>query len=299
MSKWPSLGLELDTAELPAEVQQSLQARWQTESLGDSPLPLKVEVLDVLPASAAPAQAVEVSNSRVMVQLETVQLGQQESGETLWLDGLMRLRPLANGVLVQVQAGAWPQEAAWLLALAEAQRRAGWLPLHAATVAQPVATSGGEGAVSFSGVSGAGKSTAALRLMGLGYRVLAEDQTWFHAVSGQVVGLDRWLRTYPDSLERFAPQLAREGCSKDAYGKLMLPLPAQKPAALRELLFFGLPTAPSRADRVRAVWECAGVPLLPSTRQLSAQAVGQLLATISVSGTSREQVLEQVRAQLG
>lgn len=208
-----------------------------------------------------------------------------------WLGGNLHLHLVPTPVLTVSTEGA--EEAAWLLALSELQRWAGWLPLHAATVAR-----GGQ-AVSITGVSGAGKSTAALRLLGAGWTVLAEDQTWVHPTSLSVIGLDRFLRTYTDSLERFAPQLATQVQGQDAYGKQMLPLSAPSgPNHLRGLLMFGLPERIPAAAVVRAVWECTGVPLLPATRSVSAQAVGQLLRGLTVRGTTRDEVLAQVEKLL-
>lgn len=146
-------------------------------------------------------------------------------------------------------------EGAWALALSEAQRTAGWLPLHASLAAR-------EGrALAVSGPSGAGKSTAALRLLGLGYDILAEDQAWIRGQDVVCSGLDASLRVFPDSLERFA--LAQKGRADgpDVMGKLYLPLPHAGSAAVLTQLLLLSPDASgplTRAAQVRGLWEASG-----------------------------------------
>lgn len=275
---WTSLGLDLQTELLPEALQGLLRERWQTAPLTAAPLVVTCVPGDLPPRPDAPPRPVTVSNTL---------LDTWAQGDELWLGTHLHLH-LAAAPRLTVHLPA-PSEAAWLLALAELQRLSGWLPLHAATVARE------DRAVGITGVSGAGKSTAALRLAAAGLSVLAEDQTWVHAGSGRVLGLDRFLRTYPDSLDRFAPGLRAAAQGQDAYGKLMVPLtPPTTPATLDLLLVFGLPHHPSRADSVRALWECTGVPLLARTRQASTQAVNELLRRLSVQGTARETVVEEV-----
>lgn len=279
---WLSLGLDLETARLPTELERQLQERWQTVSLVDTPLKVMCFPGELPPQPDVPAQQITVSNTVLDIWAQ---------GDELWLGNHLHLQ-LAAAPRLTVHLAA-PSEAAWLLALAELQRLSGWLPLHAATVARE------SRAVGITGVSGAGKSTAALRLAAAGLSVLAEDQTWVHAGSGRVLGLDRFLRTYPDSLDRFAPELRAAAQGQDAYGKLMVPLtPPTMPATLDTLLVFGLPQHPSRAEGVRALWECTGVPLLTRTRQASAQAVNELLRRLTVQGTTREKVIEQTEEML-
>lgn len=275
---WTSLGLDLQTELLPEALQGLLRERWQTAPLTAAPLAVTCAPGDLPPRPDTPLQPVTVSNAL---------LDTWAQGDELWLGAhlYLRLSPVPH-ITADLNA---PSEAAWLLALAELQRLSGWLPLHAAAVAR------GGRAVGITGVSGAGKSTAALRLAAAGLSVLAEDQTWVHAGSGQVLGLDRFLRTYPDSLDRFAPELRAAVQGHDAYGKLMVPLiTPTAPATLDTLLVFGLPCRPSGADSVRALWECTGVPLLARTRQASAQAVNALLRRLTVQGTTRENVVEEV-----
>lgn len=279
---WPSLGLSLGTADLTDDLVRTLQARWQTSALADQPLAVTCRPGALPPHPEHPPQTVSVSNSQIEVWAH---------GEELWLGQHLHVQ-LAPNPRITVAPGP-VSEAAWLLALAELHRLSGWLPLHAATVGR------GEQAVSITGVSGAGKSTAALRLAGAGWTVLAEDQTWVHAVTLRVTGLDRFLRTYPDSLERFAPHLNAQVQGQDAYGKQLLPLtPPVTPSRLTALLFFGLPPRPGPAERVRGLWECTGLPLLTRTRASTARSVSLLLQQLEVQGTTRETVMTQVDERL-
>lgn len=314
---WPSLGLSLDTSALPEALDQLLRFRWQTPQLGPDALTVTCKPGQLPPRPQSAPQEITVSNACVPVWTAAAEEGTDE----LWLgEGLyLRLEDTEPGLHASVSVvPEQVTEAAWLLALVELQRLSGWLPLHAATVARLDRTDRGAGhqesvhqetghseAVSITGVSGAGKSTAALRLAGAGHTVLAEDQTWVHAASMRVTGLDRFLRTYADSLERFAPHLRAQAQGTDSYGKLLLPLTppgelAQLTEApqLRTLLVFGLPDTPTTAEKVRAVWECSGVPLLPRTRQSSAQAVSELMRQLNIQGTSRELVVPQVNGLL-
>ena len=87
---------------------------------------------------------------------------------------------------------------------------------------------------------------------------------------------------------------AQQVQGQDAYGKQMLPLTApQQVSQLRGLLIFGLPEQPTASEVVRAVWECTGVPLLPASRAVTAQGVGQVLRGLKVQGTTRDTVLGQ------
>lgn len=295
---WPSLGLSLDTSALPEDLDRLLRFRWQTPQLGAAALTVTCKPGGLPPRPQSAPQEVTVSNACVPVWTAAAEEGTDE----LWLgEGLhLRLEDTESGLHVSVSVvPEQATEAAWLLALVELQRLSGWLPLHAATMCR------GEQAVSITGVSGAGKSTAALRLAGAGHTVLAEDQTWVHAATMRVTGLDRFLRTYADSLERFAPQLRVQVQGTDSYGKLLLPLTppgelaqATEAPQLRTLLVFGLPDTPTTAEKVRAVWECSGVPLLPRTRQSSAQAVSELMRQLNIQGTSRESVVPQVNGLL-
>ncbi|GAA5532719.1 hypothetical protein [Deinococcus aluminii] len=214
-------------------------------------------------------------------------------GDQVWLGEHLHLEVTEEGVTLT--GGPGVPEAAWVLAFVEAHRAGGWLPLHAAVLTRR----GLERAVAVTGASGAGKSTAALRLAGAGLTILAEDQAWVQPASGLTLGLDTHLRAFEDSVRRFAPQWLGQAAGRDAHGKLQLPLTAAGGrATLDTLLVFGLPPQPGAAQRVRAVWEATGVPLTPSGRRLAAAGVEALLPRLTVRGVTREDVLAAVQGRL-
>lgn len=175
------------------------------------------------------------------------------------------------------------------LAFAEAHRAGGWLPLHAATVAR------GSRAVAISGVSGAGKSTAVLRLWNHGFRVVAEDRTFWHAESGQVAGLDRCLRVFDDSIGHFPPVSLTGIVGRDAKGKGLLPLQRSDGAASLDRLFLFAPReAITLAQKVRAVWEMTGVPLTSLAREQAQRNVTRLIPLVHSVGITRESVMDDV-----
>lgn len=285
--RWRSLGLSLETSALSDTAESMLHSRWETAEFGLPALEVRVSTGSVPSRPQGEPQGITLANDRLSVW---------RSSEALWLGEHLHLQ-LGDGekrAQLTVDESETAAEAAWLLAFVELQRLSGWVPLHAATVARQGR------AIAITGVSGAGKSTAALRLASEGWIVLAEDQSWVHPATGQVTGLDRFLRTYPDSLDRFAPHLRLQVKGQDAYGKLLVPLPPCGEAAqLSALLVFGLPECPDTAQRVRAVWECSGVPLLDSSRRISAEGLSRLIRELVIQGTDRDTILAQVEEMLG
>lgn len=211
--------------------------------------------------------------------------------DELWLAGQLYVQvdPRHSTLSCESQ-GASPEVV--MLAMTELHRAGGWLPLHASVVAR-------EGrAVAISGVSGAGKSTALLRLMAEGFEVVAEDRAFWHAASGQVVGLDRFLRAFRDSLERFAPQWLEQPLGRDIKGKWMLPLPESRSAALQRVLLLGHAPELDPISRVRAAWEMTGTPLTATARAEAQRGVSRLMPLIDSRGATREGVMMGVRALL-
>ncbi|UQN09587.1 hypothetical protein [Deinococcus sp. QL22] len=276
---WTSLGAQVSAETLPLSLQQELVQRWATPFRPTGAYRIDLHVAPLPPPPLGPAREASLSTSTVRVR---------GSGTQVWIGAGLYLQVGADHTQITVQPQA-VHGADWLLAFGEAHRASGWLPLHAAAVAQAGR------AVAVSGVSGAGKSTAALRLAGAGLTVLAEDQTWVHPAAAEVVGLDRFLRAFPDSVGRFAPQQLEQDVKADTDGKLLLPLqPQREPAHLKALLIFGLPPRPTRAERVRALWEMTGVPLTPVAQQRSAQAVSEFVQRLPLEGTDRDGVVAQV-----
>lgn len=281
MSTWTSLDLTLDTSALPENSEAALRDRWETQSGSPAPYPVTVQVAD-FPDLTAPERTVTVSNATTALHTTKDQV---QIGPTL-----LHLTPDYATLTLRTPELS---ELTALLLLSELHRARGWLPLHASTAAL------NGRAVSITGPSGAGKSTASLRLAGLGYTILAEDQTWLHPATRRVHGLDRWLRAYPDSLERFAPQLLPHTQGTDVYGKHLLSLGRTREAAtLEALLFLGQPADIPAAQATRLLWEAGGLPLTLIGQQAAAHAIGEVIRQVSIRGTDREGLMEDVRTGL-
>lgn len=305
MSGWVSLGAAVEGG--PPGLTPALRDFWEDRS-GPHP---DGRVLH-LRAGELPPLAPGVTRQHLPLTGQTVAVWR--SGDELWLADALHLRVTAGGATLTFTPLAGHPDALelWSLALTEAHRAGGWLPLHAALIVR-------EGrAVALSGVSGAGKSTAALRLLAGGWSVLAEDRAFWHAPTGQVAGLDRSLRAFPDSVERFAPALLPQALAgpRDARGKLLLPLPPVHaeatlsavllfagghgpdlpPPALTPPTFTPPPLAPTR--RVQALWELTGVPLTTRARTEVQAGVSRLLPLLSARPVTRDTVLARVRELL-
>jgi hypothetical protein len=172
--------------------------------------------------------------------------------------------------------------AALFLALAEAVRWTGLVPLHAAIVARD-----GE-ATALLGRSGTGKSTTLLRATELGWSVLAEDFAWLEPQTGTVYGWDRGVHVWPDTLRCVVPQFAGYLWSEVHGGKLFLPFErlaasTMTSARLTRIMMLqreGQSTqfdAASTGDVARALWECTGVPLTSASRAATAAVIARLL----------------------
>ncbi|GAA0497146.1 hypothetical protein [Deinococcus depolymerans] len=218
----------------------------------------------------------------------------QVLGDELWLGGRLHVRLGADlSVLTCAPQGAGQD--LWALAFTEAHRAAGWVPLHAALIA------GHGGVVAVTGPSGAGKTTACLRLRAAGWTVLAEDRAWI-GPDGQVAGLDRTLRALDDSLARFAPELlGGDGpVARDGRGKRLLPLtvpPVTLP--LTAVLLLGHPGPLGAADRVREFWQATGVPLGAAGQRAVSAAAQRLVRTVLWRPAGREEMMTLVPALLG
>lgn len=210
----------------------------------------------------------------------------QVLGDELWLADRLHVQLGARrSTLTCAPRGAAPD--LWALAFTEAHRAAGWVPLHAALIA------GRGGVVAVTGPSGAGKTTACLRLRAAGWTVLAEDRAWI-GPGTQAAGLDRTLRALDDSLARFAPDLLRAGpdVTRDARGKRLLPLtvpPVSLP--LTAVLLLGHPGPLGAADRVREFWQATGVPLGVSGQRAVSGAAQRLVRTVPWRPADRQELM--------
>lgn len=106
--------------------------------------------------------------------------------------------------------------AALYLALSEALRASGLIPLHAAVVVRD-----GE-AIALTARSGTGKTTTLLRLLAAGWTPLAEDLAWLDPDSLKLYGWDRGIRLWQETIDRFLPHLADAPWTTDPDGKRFL-----------------------------------------------------------------------------
>lgn len=291
---WPSLDALVHTPDLSPQAAHALRHFWESPPGGPGAAQASRRTLHVRTADLSPVMAGAHAHALKVMERD---LSAHVLHDDLWLDdGQGRLHLHAARGEVHVAGDPGPE--AWSVALTEFHRAGGWLPLHAAVLAR-AGSETARPAVAVTGVSGAGKSTATLRLAGAGYAVLAEDRAFWSAPTGQVAGLDRHLRAFEDSLRTFAPQLLSGLAGRDSKGKGLVPLPPAAPATLRELLLLRPEVSPlSSAERVRTLWELTGVPLTEQARAQVQAGVMSLLPLLRSTPVSRASVLEAVAAGL-
>jgi hypothetical protein len=166
--------------------------------------------------------------------------------------------------------------------MSEALRASGLVPLHAAVARRDDVT------VAWLGASGIGKSTTLLHAVEAGWSPIAEDLCWLEPETLSVHGWDRGVRCWPETLDRFFPQLkgaeaAADGKRLVRYERLGGDAGRPRTGTLTRLAVLGRDDAgPSRWERVGArevvkvLWEATGVPLNDWTRELNAATVAQL-----------------------
>ncbi|MBZ9751354.1 hypothetical protein K7W42_10805 [Deinococcus sp. HMF7604] len=277
---WASLGAQVHCSPaVPEGWVSALRHDWASRPLALASATRQIQI-EVGPLPPVPAGA---RVQPVVLPDWTVQA--QVAGAEVWLEDRLHVRVGTATQITVTEDGAGQD--LWAVALTEAHRAAGWLPLHAAVVAGPA------GAVAISGPSGAGKSTACLRLLAAGRPVIAEDRAWW-GPAGEVTGLDRVLRAFDDSLVQFAPHLLGGPLTRDIKGKRVLPLPTTgEGGLLLALLLLGHTGDLGPAARVRLAWEATGVPLTSAAQQAAAAAVQRLLR-LPLRAVTREEVLDVV-----
>ncbi|GGL05135.1 hypothetical protein [Deinococcus radiotolerans] len=263
----------------PARTLDALQWDWQTERpVRTDSFPDSGQVIH-LHAAALPDRPAQRSSQVMTVMDSPVTV--EVSGDDLWLDDTLHVAIRDGHAHITLSGEA--SAVVWAVAMTEAHRAAGWLPLHAALI------SDGQAAVAVLGESGAGKSTACLRLRALGYQVVAEDRAWL-APDGTVTGLDRGLRAFEDSLRRFAPQWTESAHTlpRDAKGKVILPLIQPGFRSLRGVRVLGDGILPPPAARVPLTWSATGLPLTRAARQAAAPLVQYLIRDLPWQAVTRE-----------
>jgi hypothetical protein len=178
--------------------------------------------------------------------------------------------------------------AALFVALAEAMRWTGLVPLHAAVIVKNGA------ATALLGPSGIGKSTSLLKAISQGWEVLAEDFAWLDPDSLAIYGWDRGIHLWPDALERIVPEFAARAWKPGTGGKLFLDFGElqdgrPRPATLTRIAVLGRSEAQPTAwsglpafEAVRALWEAIGVPLAPRAREMTGRLVAELIQRVEI-----------------
>ncbi len=145
----------------------------------------------------------------------------------------------------QARIQAWGTDApdeelftALYIAICEALRASGLLPLHAAVAAPPAGTvewpppatcsvpddpaAAEPAAIAFLGGRGAGKSTTLLHLVRAGWTPVAEDVCWIDPDTHVLYGWDRGIRLRRAAIEAFFSELSGAPWVEDPDGKLLL-----------------------------------------------------------------------------
>ncbi len=292
MLSFPVLGRELSVQGGSAELEGWIRDHWlfPEHAPGPHAYAVRVDEVDEPPWWDAGSPVEEVQLHRVGLPCRAGPAGWTFGSESAGVG--LRVGPRESRVAVW---GAERAEhhgvvlAGLFLALSEALRASGLVPLHGA-----VAVQDGE-ATLFAGRSGVGKSTTLVQAIRAGWEPLAEDFAWLDPDALVVYGWDRGLRLWPEARERFAPQLPARLFRTDADGKLFLAYdrlarPPARRAPLGRLAV--LERDPARASgwaplearsAVRAWWEAAGVPLHPGTRARLAGLIPGLLARTRAS----------------
>jgi hypothetical protein len=228
------------------------------------------------------------------VQLTTRAVGLVDDDPVFHLGGPgggVRLEVLASGASLRVWGASEAMAEMLHLALTEATRASGLLPLHAS-----VAERDGL-ATAFLGPSGRGKTTTLLRAVIEGWRPVAEDFCWLDPDTLDLHGWDGGLRLLPDSralLESHYPGVRAEATADE---KVLVPYERlgleRRPARLARIA--RLERDPARAARPSAwaglgrreaavaLWEATGVPLAAASRERAGAAVGLVLGRVELA----------------
>ena len=208
----------------------------------------------------------------------------RRANEWVWRGGeaYVHLRLGDDGARVRFRFGADVFPALYV-AVSEALRASGLLPLHAAVVVRDGVAS------AIAAPSGTGKTTTLVRLLSRGWSPLAEDLSWLDPGTYTLYGWDRGLRLWSDGLARVGSALAAAPWGVDPDGKRFLDwadvgVPRVPRARLaRVVLLQRDATRPtcleplSPREAVRVLWEATGVPLSPGVRAVVNEHVARLL----------------------
>ncbi|MFW8627938.1 hypothetical protein [Deinococcus sp. ME38] len=275
------LGVEVH-AQAPASLLAPL-ALYGPHAALSRPVTHRVQV-QVRPGRRAPGpEAFTVRTHSAQVQVTPV--GSTE----VWIHGATQDAHLSvgrEGSVITVHTDSAGPDEALMVAFTEVLRTQGFLPLHAAVLEQ-------EGWVTaLLGPSGTGKSTALLGALLSGARPVTEDYGLFEPATGLLHGLDAGLRCLPDTLARVRAAVPDLPEPPVVRGKALVTwemlgagqrwhAPLTHVEVLRrdgsEVSVRLLPLA----QRVMNLWAATGVPILPSNRDWTNDAIGTLARELS------------------
>jgi hypothetical protein len=289
---FPVLGRRLRASSLTPQLAQWLRASWD-RPLYRMPDHDYVIDLECLPAAAG-LPGSEGEPCAVALQGRTLRFAKTGSAWVLReTESALRLDLGERGAQVRLWGLDEQRDPATLylglqVAMSEAMRASGLMPLHAAVAAR------GAVAVAWLGTSGAGKSSTLLRAARAGWRPVAEDLSWLEPASFRVWGWDRGVRVWPDTLARFFPEYADAPALPD--GKRDVPYERLGADPVRSCTLSHLAllqrdegAAASRREEiaareiVRALWEATGVPLSDVGRQSAGRTIARLSGSLPAS----------------
>ena len=278
------LGRRFAARQVSLRLAEWLRAGWDFPELSAPSHPFAID-LDVVASAPAGARD-DWARLEVVVPGRTIRF---RSDGRCWETGDeaagLRMELRGDGAAIELwgserQADPVALHHGLYVALSEALRSSGLVPLHAAVAAPD------DAAVAWLGASGIGKSTTLLHAVETGWRPVAEDLCWLEPATLRVYGWDRGVRCWPDTLERFFPLLrgaepAPDGKRIIRYDRLGASSPRTGTLA-RLALLVRASEGPSRweaataRDLVRSLWEATGVPLSDRSREVTADAVVRL-----------------------
>lgn len=281
---------------MSASFEAWLRRHWEfrRDTLWPGSIPIELTVRAGVPPVVDSTHAIgEIS------KLDGVELSWTRLAKRGWFSGDraagVRFELTSDGASIEVWSDSETNVSQRLLAavhvaLCEALRATGLVPLHAAVVTRNAET------IAFTGLSGVGKSSTLVSAVAQGWTPIAEDFAWLDATTRRVYGWDRGVHLNDDGLARLRETLPREGWQRErdkqfiAFDRLtdatstrrasptLTRLVELRRDALRDSSVERLDSR----EAVRALWEGAGVPLCQLSRRRFAAGVPALLRHIVV-----------------
>lgn len=284
-------GQQLVLRDAPADVERWIRYCWQSD---DAVAPRDDSLIQIEFHARPPWRVVPAHEAVQTSRLDGASLDWLRHSDRWWstgqIDAGVELRLLRRHARIRVWGVGMSDTVALALhvALCEALRARGFVPLHAAVVARDGT------ATALVGRSGVGKSTTMLSLVERGWLPLSEDFAWFDPSTRRVYGWagERGVRLTSEGLRRVPTHWQLASWRRQQDGKFYLGydgLAVERPASaeLARVLVLhrdpalrsGVEPIPMR-DAARALWESAGIPLCRFTRDDFASRIPGLLSRL-------------------